>query len=143
MPIEHRIDPTARLVTSAHIGIVPDDEFLRSYRELFQRPGFSREFDHFVDLRQTTSAVRSVGALRQLAEFMKAQYRKGVAALPRTAIVAPQDISFGLSRLYEALTDALTGDVAVFREVDEARAWLGRSVAGPAQRRTGDARQNG
>ena len=44
----------------------------------------------------------------------------------KTAVVATEDLTFGLSRVYEMLKDAeqLPFQTGVFRSMDEARAWL-------------------
>ena len=46
----------------------------------------------------------------------------------RTALVVQKDLSFGLSRMYETLADISQHPVAyrVFRDKDEAVAWLGK-----------------
>lgn len=43
-----------------------------------------------------------------------------------TALVANQDLSFGLSRMYEALSEANNHSInhGVFRSIDEAREWF-------------------
>jgi hypothetical protein len=42
----------------------------------------------------------------------------------KLAIVASADVVFGMARMYSALTER-SAQVNVFRDIDEARAWLG------------------
>ena len=61
---------------------------------------------------------------------------KQIATVPRqsleprtegkTAIVAPDDLAFGLSRMYQnaSMTEALPFQIKIFREYEEARQWL-------------------
>ena len=43
----------------------------------------------------------------------------------KTAIIAPDDLPFGLGRLYEAYSDESPETTSVFREIDKAFEWLG------------------
>jgi hypothetical protein len=42
----------------------------------------------------------------------------------KLAIVVPSDFSFGMSRMYEMLSDHLPQTIMVFREYSEAERWL-------------------
>ena len=98
MPIRHDIRADLALVISTHVGTVPDDEFHASYRALFEDARFDLAFNRLVDLRNTHSGARSSGALVTFARYVQELYRNTEAA-PRTAVIAPNDISFGLARL--------------------------------------------
>jgi hypothetical protein len=41
------------------------------------------------------------------------------------AVVAERDVLFGMSRVFEALTESHFASARVFRRRDEAEAWLG------------------
>ena len=47
----------------------------------------------------------------------------------RRAFVVPQDVSYGLTRIFQALTNR-RGDVGVFRSYDEAKEWLESAGSG-------------
>ena len=51
------------------------------------------------------------------------------SAHPKVAIVAPNDLVFGLARMYEVFSELekVPWDLVVFRAVDAALAWLGLS----------------
>jgi len=123
MPITCQFKPDARLVIFAHVGVVPDDEFLASYNAFYEDPRFDKSFNLLVDLRRTDSSVRSSEALHKLANFVRRELAS-TAARPKIAVVAPEDISFGLARMYEVLSDTVPWDFAVFRAPDAALAWL-------------------
>jgi hypothetical protein len=42
----------------------------------------------------------------------------------RLAIVASQDIVYGMARMYQSLTEQTVANVRIFRDIEEARAWL-------------------
>jgi len=74
----------------------------------------------------TEIATASPDRMRELAALSASMDR--VAAGAKMAIVAPQDHAFGLGRMYEAyrgFEPASKKEVAVFRTISEALAFLG------------------
>lgn len=126
MPIAVQIDRERRLVVATVTGDVHDDELLEYQRGVWSDEslaGYNEMFDltHVGSVRDITST--GLSSVAQCAVSMD-------AACERTkfAVVAPQDISFGLARMYEALRTEMPGSrraIAVFRSRDEAEAWLG------------------
>ncbi len=123
MPITHKILSDLKLAISTHIDLIPDDEFLASYQELLALDSFGLDFNQLIDLRNTKSHARSPEALHTVAEMIALRYI-GVNVDRKTAIIAPTNLSFGLSRMYEAFAPAISGDFVVFRAADAALAWL-------------------
>ena len=55
-----------------------------------------------------------------------AEYAKSLDRQPdRIAVVAPNDISHGISRLFKVFRESPETELQVFRTLEEARAWLG------------------
>jgi len=123
MPIRYSINKDAGMIVSVHIGEIADEEFLATYGALRQEPEFSQQFSMLIDLRSARSAVRTPAALKALAELAKQTYDEEGKST-RTAIVASEDVSFGLGRMYQTLCSELPADVGVFRHLDEAIKWL-------------------
>ena len=124
MPIRYHLKPDQKLASFVHVGAVTDDEFLSFYRALYADSRFDQSFNLLVDLRQTDSSVRSSGALDSFAGFMQRQLLNS-RARPKVAVIAPQDISFGLARMYAAFARDVPWEFEVFRAPDRALAWLG------------------
>jgi hypothetical protein len=124
MPIESYIKPEHDLVVFVHTGRVPDDEFLAYYKSFFGNEGFSPPGKILVDLRETSSSSRSHDAILDSAKIAEKSFG-GNDPVTKVAVVAPQDLSFGLARLYEILADSAKWDFVVFRAIDTALAWLG------------------
>jgi len=124
MPIVSQIRSDLHLIISIHIGMVPDEEFLQFYNELYSGGQTDLSYDRLVDLRRTDSSVRSSDALRALAHILEQQYA-GTNLNPKTAVIAPQALSFGLGRMYESFASSVPGEFVIFRAVDAALAWLG------------------
>ena len=126
MPITYQSKPDERLVILIHVGAVSDDEFLSFYKALYEDTRFDKSFNLLVDLRQAESSVRSTAALNEFAHFVRRQF-VNTTVRPKVAVVASEDISFGLARMYEALSGAVPWEFVVFRAASAALAWLGLS----------------
>ena len=63
--------------------------------------------NRLIDFRQALSGSRSKSALNQMAAFVNTQFAK-TDAHPKVAVIAPEDLSFGISRMYQAFTDTDT-----------------------------------
>lgn len=124
MPITYELRPDDRVVVFVHSGTVPDDEFISFYKTFFENTQFDKSFNLLVDLRQTDSSIRSTEALQQFAEYILQHYAN-IADRPKIAVVAPEDIAFGLARMYEAFSGLVPWEFVVFRTAESALAWLG------------------
>lgn len=66
----------------------------------------------------------------QVKEFVYWVLAHRPAGTSRNAVVASNDLQFGLARMYEALISEIPANLSVFRDMDEAREWVtGSSVA--------------
>lgn len=123
MPITFQFRKDLKLVISTHIGLIPDNEFLLAYQQLFTDAGFNSSYKLLVDLRSTDSSPRSSDALKALAEW-KMRIYEGRDQIPKIAVVAPDDLSYGLSRMYDMHSAALPGEYVVFKSSEKALSWL-------------------
>jgi len=123
MPIIYDLTPDGKLAIFRHVGVVPDDEFLSSYKKYFQNPDISKAENLLVDLQKTRSSQRGSEALKKLSEFLRAKF-KNSPIRRRVAVVAPTNVSFGLARMYEAFSELVPWEFVVFRDPDAAKAWL-------------------
>jgi hypothetical protein len=102
---------------------VTDDEFLGYYKSMVESDLFSTTMNLLIDLRHTDSSQRTGHALREFADFVTTKYAD-TSSRPKVAVIAPNDLSFGLARMYEVFADSIPWDFVVFRSVDTALAWL-------------------
>ena len=124
MSIESYVRPEGNVAIFVHTGRVADDEFLTCYKSFFEGDAFKPPMNILVDLRETNSSSRSPEALLRFAEFVRAKPADSTASI-KVAVVAPKDLSFGLARMYEILSDSVHWNFVVFRAMDAALAWLG------------------
>jgi len=119
MPYDYHIDAARRVVFTRFHGVVTDDDLAEHVNRLRNDPTFDPSFSQLTDGNGATKVDVTSDAIRRLVEsnpFSKNAKRAGVAS---------RDVAFGLLRMYELLADSRCGEFRVFRDVNEARAWLG------------------
>jgi len=130
MPMAYRVDRDSRVVVAAGYGIITDDDVFGYQHEVWSRPDVAG-FNELIDMtRATEIAVPSTGRVRDLAALSAAM--DGTAIRSRMAIVAPDDLAFGLGRMYQSyreLNPLSTREVGVFRTTEQALAFLGMEHA--------------
>jgi hypothetical protein len=126
MPIEYRVRHDLHLVWAEAQGILLAEDLFEYQRTVWGRPDV-QGFHELVDMSGVADipapSPDSIRALAALSATMD-------PPLPgsKFAIVAPDDLAFGLGRMYQThreLTSTPTKKVAVFRTVPEALSWLG------------------
>ena len=85
-------------------------------------PDFTPELAQLVDLRFAQATSFPLSHIRALAET--SAFQRGV----KRALVAPTDIEFGLSRMFEVFNEPQHQLVQVFRSLEDACEWLGVPV---------------
>jgi hypothetical protein len=123
MAISYRYDPDSRTVYIELSGELPEAALVDAARKMSSDPAIPPEHRELVDLRGLVATDVTPAALRQVARIFAATDTRPERS--RVAIVAPGDLFFGLSRMYEAYRDASGLPLRVFRTLEEARAWLG------------------
>ena len=81
-----------------------------------------------VDLTDTTRFDALAGDIREVARINLAL--AGIIGRACVAVVAPQDVAFGMSRMWEAYMHAAAWETCVFRQRAEADAWLAAHTGG-------------
>src|SRR5262249_8679936 len=126
MPIEHRIDHERRVVFAKGQGRFTDQDVFNYQLGVWSDPSI-QGYDELIDMTNVHDIEQtSPERIRQLAQ--ESAQMDQPERHSRFAIVAPQDIAFGLGRMYQAfreLNPASTKKVGVFRSLAEALKWLG------------------
>lgn len=116
----YSIDSEKRRVEISFEGTLSPDDIAGLRSESVADPQFDPAFDQLIDGR-AVSSLEGIGA-REV-QFL-ASNRAGVHAEgARRAFVVSTDVGFGLSRMFQGLSNS-DGDVRVFRDYDQALAWL-------------------
>ena len=123
MPIETSIDSQTGLRTHVATGELTPEELDRELRATYRRPDFRPEAPSLFDAREAQLDAFAGAEVRHVVETVL-RFR-GAPPGTRTAIVMAHDLGFGLARMFEQQLEAKEpSDVMVFRDVDEAMAWL-------------------
>lgn len=126
MPLDYEIDHERRLVRVTASGVITPD-VLFGYQKAVWSDSAVAGFDELVDMsdveRVEAPSPSNVSALAGYAAKMD-----GDTKPTKFAIVATDDLLFGLGRMYQAYREMKpesSKEVAVFRTLPDALAWLG------------------
>ena len=113
------IDPVRRLVTF-HLkeGFTPED-FVEGTDAIRTHPEFSPDLRQIIICDNSFSEGFTGDVVSKLARDI-AIFSKS----SRRAVVVSRDLDFGIARMFALLKDGSTGEIAVFRELQEALSWL-------------------
>jgi hypothetical protein len=125
MPIQIRTDPTVRLRHTIMGGTVDDDELVDAYSAVLADPNFDPTLNDLVDARAVRRVDVTPVGVRRLAELVQQIDRLSLPT--KIAVVTGDDIAYNAARMYEAIRAGQNAPAEhrVFRDIAEARAWLG------------------
>ncbi|MBN2006016.1 MAG: hypothetical protein JXA21_21845 [Anaerolineae bacterium] len=123
MAIQYHIDKAAKMVYVSFIGKVEDQTLVQNLAQIFADPDFEVGMDILCDYREVSQFEVSRLGMRGSAGLMTRIESAGVSW--KMAVVAPQDVVYGMARMYQAFRAGSPEDVMVFRGILEARHWLG------------------
>ena len=126
MPIIHRVDHENRIVLARAYGVLTDEDVFTFQHTVWGSPDVAG-YNELGEMTYVTDiAIPSIHRVRDLA--MTAAEMDPTDAEAKFAIVAPEDLGFGLGRMFQAYREmekASKKVVGVFRTLEEAFAWLG------------------
>ena len=120
MPISYEVIETKKLLIMTLVGEVSLDEITAMQNEMTTDASVRTCVRCLVDLESSIPADDSPSWMRSIAAQTKAR-----GDLVQMAIVAPDDLRYGLSRAYEAYVNEATYETHVFKTRSEADEWLG------------------
>lgn len=128
MPFETRSVEGEGVIRTVLSGRVTDEELLAYYQgPVFQ--GHTGRWVELVDAIGITDMALTAQGLWKLATFVGT--RRDILDGGKVAMVAGSDASYGMFRMWEMQREAMPYEVKVFRDRDEALAWLTAAEASP------------
>lgn len=124
MPIETEVVADAGRVIFTVRGGFTSAEFAAAVDEAAAKPGWRPAMDALFDISEGAGDQLSPQALKQMARFMWRNTAR-LGAGYRVAVVAPRDVDYGLTRMFQAYMDGPPFDLKIFRDRSAAEAWLG------------------
>lgn len=118
MPASSAIDSHQRLVTTRVTGYATFADIDVEQKRLVGDPEFDPGYDHLFDLSGVADVQLSLDEIRELASVKLFSERS------RRAVVAPANLLYGLSRMYQGFRGLGPESLRVFRTTEEALRWL-------------------
>ena len=123
MPMTYTIDAAQRLVRAVGTGVLTDEDVMAHRQAMSNDPQFTSQMRELSDIRQVTAfQVTPAGVRIMVASDVKMTANGGMHKL---AIIAEENVAYGMSRMYQTLGEPNIRVVGVFRSYEEAAEWLG------------------
>lgn len=108
-------------------GVISGEQLIRQTEKTYASKSVCRLHYQIIDLRGVHRMDITAEQIKTLAELDReaADRRPGI----KIAIVASHDLTFGLSRIYSAYAHSPNLEARIFREMDEARAWIDEAAS--------------
>ncbi len=121
MPIRYRIDLKQEIVYTTADGVLTDAELAENQDNLRKDPDFHPSFNRLADYRAVESFELTGTDVRRLAGAKGITKSEG----SRRAFVVSSDLAYGMARMFQILADDTPVTIEVFKDMTEARKWLG------------------
>ncbi len=123
MPIDISVNCDEGYFVSRWSGEISDDEIVTAYRAFLQSPHWKPGLNEFADFSAADLKHVSCNAFRQLCDLIKAHLIKHDTSMVCVSY-APDDIHYGMLRLYSSIAELSPELSQVFRDKAQALAWL-------------------
>lgn len=127
MPMDIWVEPDRQLRRAVARETLTDRDLLEAWGDALADPDYDPTYDNLVDMSGVERFEVTPFGAQRLADVMAMCAKPPAAGVrPRVALVAADEHSFGLLRMYEMYRE-LQGAPARFfvtRSVEEARCWL-------------------
>jgi hypothetical protein len=122
---KYTIDKTANLICVEFEGDISIEEYRQLLIELVESPDFQKSPMILIDQRRGRLGISMEDARAHPMFVQGLEERLGE---PKVAVVTSSDFDFGMNRLFELSSEAMLSCTGkVFRDMHEAREWLGIS----------------
>lgn len=112
-------------------GAYTPEEMMKTFKQALNDPLFPDDARFLLDVRKSLKlSERSYNDIKSVAQFFAAHSDR---VSGRCAIVADQEVHYGLSRMGATLAEIKGARIEVFRDINEAILWIGAD-ADPAVR---------
>ena len=118
MPMSYSLDRERRLVIAKAWGVLVDEDVHSGRQDLLDDPDFERDFGQLFDAREVEEVQFSVEVMGRMAQTSI------LARESRRAFVATTPYQYRMATMFVTLAQPYQPNVQVFRDIDEALAWL-------------------
>src|SRR5215469_27400 len=121
MPVQVAVDRDRKLVITSYSGEVNDADVARQISEIKRSAPYSPEYSAITDFTEVIQFNISLDQIRHVAET------ESPLAKSKRVMVAPADVAYGTSRMFQALSSNTRPNITVVRTLAEAYQLLGVS----------------
>jgi len=125
LPVIYEINRNTNLIRTRCVGNVTFEEVVGHFAELECNPQVPKQLDVLLDLSELTS-VPGADQLVSVAEEIGRI--EGKVQFGLCGIIAPSDLLFGMSRMFEVFAARQFRATKVFRRMDDAEKWLASPI---------------
>jgi len=142
MPAIHKIDHKLKLIVTTWSGVAVDQELsaaLLKYQQDIENQPELRAYNEIVDFSETSSFKLTPEGITKLASIAANRDLKGIKT--KLAIIVCIPLAYGLGRMYEIYRSLVPNsfkEVGVFKNYQDALAWLNYGADPDAVRRSED-----
>ena len=121
MPIKYKYHKEKDILLVTVEGELSLDDLDRFMNDITRSTEFPPDIKSIWDTQKATFASYNTGYVEKYISIRKKYPERGNA---RIAVVADKDLSFGMARKFEMLSDILPQRMEVFRDFSKAEEWL-------------------
>jgi hypothetical protein len=126
MPASASVDPETGIAHYLATGLITREEILSVINQVYGDPQYRAPWRSLWEMRGAKPAINA-DELRSVVDHVRT-HRPSTTG--KIAIVAAEDLSFGLARMFEFLAGDQPVETRVFRDSEHARRWLTEDPAG-------------
>lgn len=123
MPIETTIDVEKGLIIRKVIGKFIISDLEAAYAYSFDLPDYQPSMNALWDLLEADIAELTSEELTEVVQLVQSVTEKRGGGY-KVAFVVPDEVSYGITRMFEAYGNNLRFQMSTFRNMDDANIWL-------------------
>ena len=104
-------------------GVIDIAKLTDYLKQIYNSSNFDSNMDTFWNLLEADFSSVMSKDVQELSRFVREYW--GKEGKSKSALIVPNDLGFGLSRMYETLSDAdYSSEISIFKDIDEAKKWI-------------------
>jgi hypothetical protein len=122
MPIAIKIDKDSGIVHSMIEGRISADELIEKLQDLIDHPDYRPGLNGIADLRKIDKDMFSEDVFKVAKLMIENRDKIGAS---KTAVLVSKEVTFGMTRVFQALSEQSSVKTEIFWSMEEALQWLG------------------
>lgn len=123
MPIKNQIDSEHNLIIRTVSGTLTTPEILNAFNDSLDDKDFVKDMHVIWDISNAEMHQVTVDAMNTIVEHIKTHLNNRGSKY-KIAIIAPEDLNFGLSRMFATYGSDLPVSIGIHRDINDAYRWL-------------------